>query len=54
VSHTKEFIDFKKALPKKTSKIKKLVENILKSIERNGNTSYGYQMKPGFEQPCCF
>ncbi|MBC5841716.1 MULTISPECIES: type IA DNA topoisomerase [Flavobacterium] len=37
VSHTKEFIDFK-SLSKNKWQDKKLVENILKSIERNGNT----------------
>lgn len=37
VSHTKEFIDFK-SLSKNKWHDKKLVENILKSIERNGNT----------------
>lgn len=37
VSHTKEFIDFK-SLSKNKWQDKKLVENILKSMERNGNT----------------
>ena len=37
VSHTKEFIDFI-SLSKNKWQDKKLVENILKSIERNGNT----------------
>lgn len=37
VSHAKEFIDFK-SLSKNKWQDKKLVENILKSIERNGNT----------------
>lgn len=37
VSHTKEFIDFK-SLSKNKWQDKKLVDNILKSIERNGNT----------------
>jgi DNA topoisomerase-3 len=37
MSHTKEFIDFK-SLSKNKWQDKKLVDNILKSIERNGNT----------------
>jgi len=52
VSHTKEFIDFK-SLSKNKWQDKKLVENILKSIERNGNkvTVTTVETKNVTEQP---